>query len=124
MKKNTMVKRMAPLWIYRAITTPLVGIITIPIEVSVMRKVDRWIDGDPKTVESVANKYRDLVEKYDTAHTDEEKAEAYMGLEALRQALGGKVITTVEGQQILNDTECEITPIEGDEEGGNSNDEE
>lgn len=81
-----------------------------------MKKVDRWIDGDPETVNKVATKYRDLVEKYDTAHTPEEKEEAYMGLEALRQALGGKTVTSVEGQQILNNTECEVTPIESDDE--------
>lgn len=121
--KKTMVKRMVPLWIYRAITTPVLGMITIPIEVSAMKKVDRWIDGDPDTVNKVAMKYRDLVEKYDTAHTSEEKEEAYMGLEALRQALGGKTVTSVEGQQILNETECEVTPIESDEEGKEASDE-
>ena len=121
--KKTMIMRMTPLWLYKAVTMPVIGIITIPIEMSVIRKVDRWIDGDPKTVESVATKSRDLVEKYDTAHTSQEKEEAYMGLEALRQALGGKVVTTVEGQQILNETECEVTPIESDEEGGKENEE-
>lgn len=115
MKKTTIMK-MVPWMVFNTVSRPITGTITNVIAITAMNKINKWIDGDPQTVEKVSNKYRDLVEKYDTAHTDEEKAEAYMGLEALRQALGGKTVTSVEGQQILNNTECEVTPIEGDDE--------